>query len=561
MQHYKIICISQIYNELEKENLKRFVKYVSPLCEALIVYDDGSTDGSYEYMQKVTPHVIKGEKNDFENEMYHKQLLIERAKALSADFIFYLDADEVLTAKSYDDLQKLANLCIEKNIDGLQFHKINLWRSSSWQRIDSLFDIGWFTHFWRVTPEMMYENIRRGLHQSPYPSTVKKVEKVDDIAVLHYGFATEKNIAYKYLTYKAFGQRGYIMLDRLISEDKLHIKKVPIKLFPRELYIKNEPKPQKKKFLESLLSVEKYRKKITYPKKAELPLVTIITPVYNADDYIEETIQSIIAQDYPNVEYLIVNDGSTDKTSQILSKYSRKIIIINQKNSGEASAVNNGLTKAKGKYIMIVNADDPLLPGAISTAVTFMEKHKDVVVGYPDWYMIDSLSKVISSVKVLEYNYLKMVKDHYCYIGPGAIINTKAFELAGYRDPTFKYVGDFEFWLRLGMVARFARIPDILATWRLHPHSASEAKRGKEMAEEHIRLTKEILAQKELPKYIKKFTRSISSASYYHAASLHNSCFSKYQFYVKSLIYDPFMFARKFRYEMVKIKHYLTHTF
>lgn len=259
MKHYKIICITQIYNELEKGNLKRFVKYVKPLCEALVVYDDGSTDGSYEYMQKITPYIIKGEKNDFASEMFHKNLLLEKAKNLGADFVFYLDADEVLSANAKEKLQKLAWMCIDKHIDGLQFHKINLWRSKTWQRIDSLFDMGWFTHFWRITPKTAYENIKRGLHQSPYPSTIKKIRKSKDISVLHYGFANKKNLAYKYITYKSYGYQGYNALDRLINEEKLRLKKVSKNIFPKGLYIEDEPMPEKLHFPQSLAYVEKYK--------------------------------------------------------------------------------------------------------------------------------------------------------------------------------------------------------------------------------------------------------------------------------------------------------------
>src|SRR5882762_6475906 len=97
-KRYKIIAICQIYNEIEKGNLERFVTYIKPLCDALIVYDDGSTDGSYEYMKTVTQYVIRGAKNNFSEEKKHKQLLLDKALSLHPDFIFYLDADEVLSA-------------------------------------------------------------------------------------------------------------------------------------------------------------------------------------------------------------------------------------------------------------------------------------------------------------------------------------------------------------------------------------------------------------------------------------------------------------------------------
>ena len=249
---FTIICIAQIYNELEKGNLKRFVEYVKPICDALVVYDDASTDGSYEYIKKITPYVIRGKKNEFENEIYHKSLLLEKAKELGADFVFYLDADEVLSYGAKENLQKLAQRCIDKNLDGLQFHKINLWRSKTWQRVDSLYNDGWFTHFWRVTSNMKYTNIKKGLHQNPYPSSVKNIERSKEISVLHYGFANEKNIANKYLTYKSYGQRGYLMLDRLISEERLQLWKVPKKLFPKGLYVSEELRPKKRSFFEFL---------------------------------------------------------------------------------------------------------------------------------------------------------------------------------------------------------------------------------------------------------------------------------------------------------------------
>ena len=80
--HYKIVCIVQIYNEIEKGNLERFFKYISPVVDEVVVYDDCSTDGSFEYALKTTPHVIRGSKNDFAAEINHKILLLEYALEL-----------------------------------------------------------------------------------------------------------------------------------------------------------------------------------------------------------------------------------------------------------------------------------------------------------------------------------------------------------------------------------------------------------------------------------------------------------------------------------------------
>src|SRR4030042_2900839 len=171
---------------------------------------------------------------------------------------------------------------------------------------------------------------------------------------------------------------------------------------------------------------------------------------------------------------------------------------------GETRTVNKGWSMAKGEIVVVVNSDDPLLLGAVSTAVAFMQAHPDILVAYPDWNMIGPDSKVIRHMEVREYDYLYMLRRHYCTPGPGAFIRRKAFELTEMRDPSFKYVADFEYWLRLGLYGRFARIPKTLATWPLHPDSASVSHRGKAMADEHIRLMNKFYSRPDLPPEVLK---------------------------------------------------------
>ena len=204
-RRYSIVCICQAYNELSKET---WSAVTSILVNALVVYDDGSTDGSYEYMLQQTPYVIRGIKNDFVNERSHKQRLLEEALKLSPDFILWLDADEVLTAHAAEYLQALCAMCEEEQVDGVVFHEINLWRSNNWRRVDSLYDAGWFVRLWRVTPGMRYEETSAGLHQRPYPDNIKRIQWTDAVKVLHYGFSTKQRLAHKYLTYQAHGQRA-----------------------------------------------------------------------------------------------------------------------------------------------------------------------------------------------------------------------------------------------------------------------------------------------------------------------------------------------------------------
>jgi glycosyltransferase involved in cell wall biosynthesis len=133
--------------------------------------------------------------------------------------------------------------------------------------------------------------------------------------------------------------------------------------------------------------------------------LTIITPVFNGERYLAEVIESIVAQQNIEIEYIIVNDGSTDSSLAIANKYQHlypKIIgVFDQNNSGEASAVNFGFLQAESEFICIVNADDPLLPGHCRTMVD-CSKENNSVVSYPDWVMIDEDGSPKRHVKTID---------------------------------------------------------------------------------------------------------------------------------------------------------------
>jgi glycosyltransferase involved in cell wall biosynthesis len=248
------------------------------------------------------------------------------------------------------------------------------------------------------------------------------------------------------------------------------------------------------------------------------PLVTVITPAYNRASYLAETIESVLTQDYPRVEYIVLDDGSADNTREVLQKYDGRIVWETHPNMGETRTVNKALTMARGEIVVVVNSDDPLLPGAIRGAVEFMQARPDILVAYPDWNYIGPASEVTGHVQVREYDYVYMVRRHFCTPGPGAFIRRRAFELTGPRDGQFRYVADFEYWLRLGLYGQFARIPKTLATFRVHPGSASVASKGMAMADEHIRLVKRLYERVGLPPEVRRVRRQAYSWAHLVAA-------------------------------------------
>lgn len=271
-----------------------------------------------------------------------------------------------------------------------------------------------------------------------------------------------------------------------------------------------------------------------------LPLVSIITPAYNRASYLSETIESVLEQDYQKIEYIVLDDGSTDNTREVLEKYAGRLILETHPNMGEHRTVNKGWSMAHGEIVVVVNSDDTLLPGAVSTAVAFMQAHPDILVAYPDWNYIGPDSEFISHVQVHEYDYMFMLKHYHILVGSGAFIRRKAFGLAGMRDPDFKYVADFEYWMRLGLYGKFARIPKTLATWRVHPTSAWVSGKGKAMADEHIRLLDKLYSRPDLSPDVRKVRKEAYSSAHSCAAfSAGAARWEARKHCLKSFLYHP----------------------
>lgn len=249
------------------------------------------------------------------------------------------------------------------------------------------------------------------------------------------------------------------------------------------------------------------------------PLVTIITPAYNRATLIAETIESILAQDYPHLEYLVLDDGSTDATLDVIRRYAGRLHWESHPNMGETLTVNKGLALARGAIVGVVNSDDPLLPGAVSRAVETLRAVPGAVVAYPDWQLIDERGNPLQVVRSRDFvSRAEMVRGHYCLPGPGAFFRREVIEQTGGRDPAFRYVGDFDFWLRAGLLGDFVRIPEVTATFRTHADSASVCSQSDAMAEEHLRVIEKVFSAGDLPAELEE-VRAEALLNAWHAAA------------------------------------------
>lgn len=213
---------------------------------------------------------------------------------------------------------------------------------------------------------------------------------------------------------------------------------------------------------------------LTIPdKKHGLPLVSIVTPTYNQAEFLAETVESVLAQTYPNIEYIVIDDGSTDNTQHILSKYDGRINHQRHINVGQAETLNRGWGMSSGSLLGYLSSDDLLTPDAVAHLVKNLMQHPKAAAVYCDYDLIDTKGRQFRTVKVADFSIRRLAVDIVCQPGPGALFRREVFERSGGWNASLRQVPDFEFWLRTSRFGDFLRVPEVLAHYRIHEKSAS----------------------------------------------------------------------------------------
>lgn len=205
-------------------------------------------------------------------------------------------------------------------------------------------------------------------------------------------------------------------------------------------------------------------------------LVSIVTPSYNQAPYLEQTIQSVLRQDYPHVEYLVIDGGSTDNSVEIIKKYADRLAYwISEKDSGQAEAINKGFARANGEILAWLNSDDYYLLNTVSVAVRCFEQNPDVVMVYGDMLAVDGNGQTIN---ISRYKQLSL-EDLLCFqiIGQSSVFfRRSAFERAGPLEMNFHFMLDHHLWIRLAQQGRMLHIPQIWSAARYHAEAKNRAK-------------------------------------------------------------------------------------
>jgi glycosyltransferase involved in cell wall biosynthesis len=204
------------------------------------------------------------------------------------------------------------------------------------------------------------------------------------------------------------------------------------------------------------------------------PLVSVITPSYNQGRYIEETIVSVLNQDYNNIEYIIIDGGSSDNSVEIIKKYASKLAYwVSERDNGQADAINKGLLRAGGEYICWINSDDLIYPDFISTRVQQFQHHMDIDMIYGD---VDQGTQSGNTwLRKGSFTSYKLMRETLEIPIPqqSAIWRRTVLEKTGMLDPQWHVLLDRDYFIRISRNHSILYIPGSLAFFRIHQHSKS----------------------------------------------------------------------------------------
>ena len=204
------------------------------------------------------------------------------------------------------------------------------------------------------------------------------------------------------------------------------------------------------------------------------PLISIITPSFNQGEYIEDTIKSVVSQNYPNIEYIIVDGSSTDETLDILKKYKKKIRWISEKDNGQADAVNKGIKLTKGEIVAWLNSDDILLPDAVNRIANFFSRNHEVMMVYGKCYYIDQVGEIIGKYPTEEFSFEKLARFNFIS-QPSTFFKRNAFYDVGGLNSGLHYSLDYDLWIRISARFKVKYLSEFLSGYRLHETSKTVA--------------------------------------------------------------------------------------
>ncbi len=219
---------------------------------------------------------------------------------------------------------------------------------------------------------------------------------------------------------------------------------------------------------------------------SKYPLVSVITPSFNQGEFIEETIKSVLSQDYPHIEYIVIDGGSTDSTLGILEKYDAMIRWLSETDRGQADAVNKGFKIAKGQILGWLNSDDTYCPGAVRKAVAAFLMNPASIMVYGNAYYINREGLRTGRYPSGPFVHHRLADA--CFIcQPTVFLKSKVIKRIGLLDTSLQTCMDFDYWIRIGKKFDSSKISylskEFLANSRMYGENKSLGRSGKHYSE------------------------------------------------------------------------------
>lgn len=222
-----------------------------------------------------------------------------------------------------------------------------------------------------------------------------------------------------------------------------------------------------------------------------MTLVSIVVPSYNQVSFLETTLLSVLGQDYPRVETIVMDGGSTDGSADVIRSYEKRLAYwVSEKDAGQADAINKGMARARGEIVAWLNSDDYYLPGAVRAALRAFERNPDALLVYGNMLAVDERGQTINSFRFKQLTLEDLLS--FQIIGqPAVFMRRAAFERAGGLDLSYHFLLDHHLWIRIAAQGRILHVSQTWAAARYHAEAKNRA-RASEFGSEAFRILNEV---------------------------------------------------------------------
>ena len=226
--------------------------------------------------------------------------------------------------------------------------------------------------------------------------------------------------------------------------------------------------------IKEFVSKPLFYEKIILNKDLKYPKISIVTPSYNQAQFLERTILSVLNQNYPNLEYIIIDGGSTDGSVEIIKKYEKHLAYwVSEKDKGQADAINKGFEKSSGKILAWLNSDDTYLPEALYKVVKSFEQNPEADLIFGNIYFINENDKEIGELRFTRFDFDTLIYEGGNLHQTGTFWTRNIYKRVGGINPNYKFCMDYDFFCKVAEMGRLFYIKDYFANFRIHRNAKS----------------------------------------------------------------------------------------